>query len=134
MLTGWGISMIDSREIPRSLTNRPMRAQQRLMVRDIGTSIQPRAAEEQQSLRAGSRQSRDSSLFVRWPHVVARRFATALVQAGSQIPAAGMFGHLVHIATLPGPWSPREALQGRGRVAHLRWTPARHRQSLASTS
>src|SRR6266508_1926967 len=55
---------------------------------------------------SGPRQSRDSSLFVRWPHVVARRFATALVQAGSQIPATGMFGHLVHIATLPGPWWP----------------------------
>jgi len=33
---------------------------------------------------------------------VAQCFATALVQAGSQIPAIGTFGHLVHIATLPG--------------------------------
>ncbi len=45
-------------------------------------------------------------LFVRWPHVVARRHATALVQAGSQIPATGKFGHLVQTATLPGPWIP----------------------------
>jgi hypothetical protein len=37
------------------------------------------------------------------PHVVGRRNATALVQAGSQIPATGMFGHLVQTATLPGP-------------------------------
>src|SRR6266545_819388 len=37
------------------------------------------------------------------PHVVARRHATALVQAGSQIPATGMFGHLVQTATLPEP-------------------------------
>jgi len=36
-------------------------------------------------------------------HVVAQRHATALVQAGSQIPAAGMFGHLVQTATLPEP-------------------------------
>ena len=43
---------------------------------------------------------------VRRPQVVARCFATALVQAGSQIPATGTFGHLVHIATLPGPWGP----------------------------
>jgi hypothetical protein len=35
--------------------------------------------------------------------VVALRHATALVQAGSQIPATGMFGHLVQTATLPGP-------------------------------
>jgi len=34
---------------------------------------------------------------------VGRRHATALVQAGSQVPAAGMFGHLVQTATLPGP-------------------------------
>jgi hypothetical protein len=33
-----------------------------------------------------------------WPP----RHATALVQAGSQIPATGMFGHLVQTATLPG--------------------------------
>src|SRR6266566_1504159 len=33
----------------------------------------------------------------------ARRHATALVQAGSQLPATGMFGHLVQTATLPGP-------------------------------
>jgi hypothetical protein len=38
------------------------------------------------------------------PRVVAGRHATALVQAGSQIPATGVFGHLVQIATLPGPW------------------------------
>src|SRR6266496_6389481 len=47
------------------------------------------------------------SLFVPYlsdsPTVVARRHATALVQARSQIPATGMFGHLVHTATLPGP-------------------------------
>jgi hypothetical protein len=35
---------------------------------------------------------------------VARRHATALVQAGCQIPAIGMFGHLVQTATLPRPW------------------------------
>ncbi len=39
------------------------------------------------------------------PHVVDRRRATALVQAGSQIPAAGMFGHLVQAETLPGSWA-----------------------------
>src|SRR6266496_6077514 len=33
----------------------------------------------------------------------ARRLATALIQAGSQLPATGMFGHLVQTATLPGP-------------------------------
>jgi hypothetical protein len=27
-----------------------------------------------------------------------------VVQAGRQIPATGMFGHLVQTATLPGPW------------------------------
>jgi hypothetical protein len=37
------------------------------------------------------------------PTVVGRRHATALVQARSQIPATGMFGHLVHTATLPEP-------------------------------
>src|SRR5207247_1135969 len=37
-------------------------------------------------------------------HVVAQRYATALVQAECQIPATGMFGHLVQTATLPGPW------------------------------
>jgi hypothetical protein len=37
------------------------------------------------------------------PQVVARRHATALAQAGSQIPATGMFRHLVQTATLPGP-------------------------------
>src|SRR5215217_1775252 len=41
---------------------------------------------------------------VRQPQVVARCFATALVQAGSQISATGTFGHLVQTATLPGPW------------------------------
>jgi len=37
------------------------------------------------------------------PHVVARRHATASVQAGSQIPATGIVGHSVQTATLPGP-------------------------------
>jgi len=41
-----------------------------------------------------ARQSRDSSSFVRCPHVLARRHATAVVvRAGSQIPTTGMFGH-----------------------------------------
>ena len=40
-------------------------------------------------------------------HVVARPHATALVQAGSQIPATGTYGHLVQTATLPGPWGGR---------------------------
>jgi hypothetical protein len=35
--------------------------------------------------------------------VVARRYATALIQAGSQHPATGMFRHPVQTATLPGP-------------------------------
>jgi hypothetical protein len=35
-----------------------------------------------------------------------------LVQAGSQIPATGTFGHLVHIATLPGPCPNPEAIRG----------------------
>lgn len=34
---------------------------------------------------------------------MARRHASALVQAGSQIPAIGMFGHSVQTATLPEP-------------------------------
>jgi hypothetical protein len=34
---------------------------------------------------------------------MAQRYATALVQAECQIPATGMFGHLVQTATLPGP-------------------------------
>jgi hypothetical protein len=37
--------------------------------------------------------------FVPMAHVVARRHATALVQAWRQIPATGMFGHLVQTAT-----------------------------------
>jgi hypothetical protein len=41
---------------------------------------------------------------VRWPCVVARRYATALIQAGSQLPATGIFGHSVQTATLPEPW------------------------------
>jgi hypothetical protein len=57
---------------------------------------------------AGPRQSRDSPPFVRWPHVVARRHATALVQAGSQISATGRFGHSVQTATLPGPGQRRQ--------------------------
>lgn len=36
------------------------------------------------------------------PCVVARRCATALIQARSQHPATGMFRHPVQIATLPG--------------------------------
>jgi hypothetical protein len=43
---------------------------------------------------------------------VARRHATALTQAGSQIPATGMFGHLVQTATLPG--GDQERLRGDG--------------------
>ena len=35
---------------------------------------------------------------------MARRHATALVQARCQIPAIGMFGHLVRTATLPRLW------------------------------
>jgi hypothetical protein len=56
----------------------------------------------------GPRQSRDSSPFVRWPRVVVRRHAIALVQAGSQISATGMFGHLVQTATCRGPGLSRQ--------------------------
>ena len=53
-------------------------------------------------------------------HAVAWRHATALVQAGSQIPATGMFGHLVQTATLPGSWRwPNLVLDRPGDVVRL---------------
>jgi hypothetical protein len=41
--------------------------------------------------------------FVRELEVVVRRRAAEFVEAGSQVPAAGMFGHLVQTATLTVP-------------------------------
>ena len=54
-------------------------------------------------LAAEPRQSGDSSPLFRWGQVAARRYATALVRARSQIPATGIFGDLLQTATLPGP-------------------------------
>jgi hypothetical protein len=51
----------------------------------------------------GPSEGRDSSLFVPWPTVMARRHAPVLIQARTQIPATDMFRHLVPTVTLPGP-------------------------------
>ena len=87
--------------------------------------IPPKATRTIAALLApGSRQVTIRPLFVRWPHVVARRHATALVQARSQSPATCMSRHSMQTATLPGPclgaWSSGAHARSAAGVAGLR--------------